>query len=39
MNKESLVGIVAKQLGVSSQTIHQYEAQGLISSPERTDRG
>lgn len=39
MNKKSLVGIVAKQLGVSSQTIHWYEAQGLISPPERSDSG
>lgn len=39
MNKKSLVGKVAKQLGVSSQTIHWYEAQGLISPLERTDSG
>ena len=39
MNKKSLVGNVAKQLGVSSQTIHWYEAQGLISPPDRTESG
>ncbi|MBS2009901.1 MAG: MerR family DNA-binding protein [Cyanobacteria bacterium SZAS TMP-1] len=39
MNKKPLVGIVAKQLGVSSQTVHWYEAQGLIASPERTGSG
>lgn len=39
MNKKSLEGNVAKQLGISSQTIHWYEAQGLISPPERTNSG
>jgi len=39
MNNNSLVGMVAKQLGVSSQTIHWYETQGLIPPPERTESG
>lgn len=39
MNQKTLVGKIAKELGVSSQTIHWYEAQGLITPPERTETG
>lgn len=40
MSKERpYIGEIAKELGVSPKTIRWYEAQGLLSEPERTESG
>lgn len=40
MSKERpYIGQIAKELGVSPKTIRWYEAQGLLSEPERTESG